>query len=227
VLLDSGSELSERCVQALGLARSPSRILVTGISSIQAETTRGCSTLDLQSRISDYTMKVWTVFTGQKMFDNQGNIIAISTIFGWVIISIVTAGCSSTTTMHMSIDIDASLQRFWELEDVNQKFHGKPEDDKVEQHFVKTHTRDSKRRCIVELPFKNSKEQVSDTLQGALTIFSGVGRRLMRDYLQLRHMRDPEDIYERPSFYLPHHSLITQKLLVVFDGSHKDGVDEP
>jgi len=44
VLLDSGSELSyisERCVQALGLVRSPSRILVTGISSI------------LQSRISD------------------------------------------------------------------------------------------------------------------------------------------------------------------------------
>jgi len=39
---------------------------------------------------SDY---VWTVFTGQKMFDNQGNIIAISTIFGWVITSIVTTGC--------------------------------------------------------------------------------------------------------------------------------------
>jgi len=39
VLLGSGSELSyisERCVQALGLARSPSRIWVTGISSIKA-----------------------------------------------------------------------------------------------------------------------------------------------------------------------------------------------
>jgi len=54
---------------------------------------------------SDY---VWTVFTGQKMFDNQGNIIAISTIFGWVITSIVTTGCSSTTTMHTAIDIDAT-----------------------------------------------------------------------------------------------------------------------
>jgi len=158
VLLDSGSELSyisERCVQALGLARSPSRILVTGISSIKAETTRGCSTLDLQSRISDHTMKVrahvlskitstlarhdiaasalkafagfeladsdyqslapvdillgsdyvWTVFTGQKMFDNQGNIIAISTIFGWVIASIVTTGCSSATKMHTAIEL--------------------------------------------------------------------------------------------------------------------------
>jgi len=69
------------------------------------------------------------------MFDNQGNIIAILTIFGWVIISIVITGCSSTTTMHTAIDIDASLRRFWELEDVNQEFHGKPEDDEVEQHF--------------------------------------------------------------------------------------------
>ncbi|XP_070855415.1 uncharacterized protein [Drosophila suzukii] len=260
VLLDSGSELSyisERCVQALGLARSPSRILVTGISSIKAETTRGCSTLDLQSRISDHTMKVrvhvlskitstlarhdiaapalkafagfeladsdyqslapvdillgsdyvWTVFTGQKMFDNQGNIIAISTIFGWFITSIVTTGCSSTTTMHTAIDIDESLRRFWELEDVNQEFHGKPEDDEVEQQFE------------------------------ALTRFRGVERRLrkdpnlhsqyvhfMRDYLQLGHMRElsPEDIDEKPSFYLPHHSVITQKLRVVFDSSFKD-----
>jgi len=31
---------------------------------------------------------VWTVFTGQKMLDNQGKIIAISTIFVWVITSI-------------------------------------------------------------------------------------------------------------------------------------------
>jgi len=63
------------------------------------------------------------------MFDNQGNIIAISTIFGWVITSIVTIGCSSKTTMQTAIDINASLRRFWELEDVNQEFHGKPEDD--------------------------------------------------------------------------------------------------
>jgi len=60
--------------------------------------------------------------------------------------------------MHTAIDIDASLRRFWELEDVNQELHGKPEDDEVEQHFLKTHTWDSKGLYIVELPFKNSKD---------------------------------------------------------------------
>ncbi|XP_044251340.1 uncharacterized protein [Drosophila takahashii] len=171
------------------------------------------------------------------MFDIQGNIIVISTIFGWVITSIVTTGCSSTTTMHSAIDIDSTLRRFWKLEDVNQEFHGKPEDDEVEQHFMKTHTRDSKGRYIVELPFKNSNEQFSDTLQGALARFRCVERRLkkdpdlhsqyvqfMREHLQLGHMRElsPGDIDKGKSFYLPHHPVITQKLRVVFDGSFKD-----
>jgi len=46
----------------------------------------------------------------------------------------------------------------------------------------------------------------------------------MREYLQLGHMRElsPEEIDKRPSFYLPHHPVITQKLRVVFDGSFKD-----
>ncbi|XP_052855138.1 uncharacterized protein LOC128263901 [Drosophila gunungcola] len=124
---------------------------------------------------------VWTVFTGKKLFDSQGKIIAISTIFGWVITSIVTTGSSSTTTMNTAIDIDASLRRFWELEDVNQQLHRKPENDEVEQHFLKTHTRDPKWRYIVELPFKDPNKQFSDTLQGALARFNEVERRLMQD----------------------------------------------
>jgi len=104
--------------------------------------------------------------------------------------------------MHTAIDIDASLRRFWELEDVNQEFHGDPEDDEVEQHFVKAHSQDSKARYIVDLSFKYSEEQFSDTLQGALTRFRGVDRRLkkdpnlhsqyvqfMRDYFQLGPMQ--------------------------------------
>ncbi len=55
LLLDRGSELSyvsEPCIQTLGLARTLSRILVTGISSIKADTIRGCSTICIQSCIS-------------------------------------------------------------------------------------------------------------------------------------------------------------------------------
>jgi len=61
VLLDSGSELSyisERCVNALGLARSSSRILVSGISSGKAETTRGLEMLHNNSMVSLLTIVV-------------------------------------------------------------------------------------------------------------------------------------------------------------------------
>jgi len=64
--------------------------------------------------------------------------------------------------MHTAIDIDASLRRFWELEEVNQEFHGKPEDNEVEQHFVKTHTRDSKGR-------RTSVQKLQGTVFGYFT----------------------------------------------------------
>ncbi|XP_052855109.1 uncharacterized protein LOC128263876 [Drosophila gunungcola] len=123
--------------------------------------------------------------------------------------------------MHTAIDIDASLRRIWEP-DVNQELHRKPENDEVEQQFLKTHTRDPKGRHIVELPFKDPNKQFSDTLQGALARFNGVERRLMQDpnlrsqyvkfmheYLNLDHMQElsPEDIDKKPNFYLPHHPI--------------------
>ncbi|KAL7724934.1 hypothetical protein ACLKA6_007538 [Drosophila palustris] len=280
VLLDSGSELSyisERCIQALGIARTPSRILVSGISSINADATRGCSKLHIKSRISDDTMEVkahvlskitstlarhdieahalkifdgfqladssyrslapidillgsdhvWAVFTGKKMFDREGNIIAISSIFGWVITAIKTGGSSTAATLHTTIDIDSSLKRFWELEEVNNKGYKEPDDEGVEQHFLDTHTRDTNGKYIVQLPFKTEHQQFADTLQGSLSRFKAVERRLqrdrnlqtqylqfMRDYEDLGHMRElaPEEIDIGQTYYLPHHPVITQKL---------------
>ncbi|XP_044249598.1 uncharacterized protein [Drosophila takahashii] len=162
LLLDTGSELSyvsERCIQALGLTRSASRILVTGISSVKADTTRGCSTLHIKSRISGDQLvvyahvlgritsslerqnidasalkvfkdlqladtkfntnspvdillgseHVWSVFTGRKMYDNKGNLIAISWVFGWVITSSSPSNAIALTT---TVDIGATLQKF-------------------------------------------------------------------------------------------------------------------
>ncbi|KAH8356660.1 hypothetical protein KR084_009591, partial [Drosophila pseudotakahashii] len=158
LLLDTGSELSyvsERCIQALGLTRSASRILVTGISSVKADTTRGCSTLHIKSRISEDHLvvyahvlgritsslerqnidasalkvfkdlqladtefntnspvdillgseHVWSVFTGRKIYDNKGNLIAISSVFGWVITSLITSIPSNAIALTTTVDI--------------------------------------------------------------------------------------------------------------------------
>ncbi|XP_044573300.1 uncharacterized protein LOC123257613 [Drosophila ananassae] len=281
LLLDTGSELSyisERCIQTLGLARTPSRILVTGISSIKADTTRGCSTIRIQSRIlqdqlvvqahvlgritsslerqaidesalrvfndlqladSQFSTNapidillgsepVWSVITVRKIYDNKGKLIAISSIFGWVITSLLSSRACSATALTTTIDIDAYLRRFWELESIQRKAEVQPEDEEVEKHFLATHTRDEQGKYIVELPFKVSETQFADTLQGALQRFKSVERRLaqneqlrndyvkfMRVYQELGHMREilPSEIPK---------GLLGRKLRVVFDGSYQD-----
>ncbi|XP_044570437.1 uncharacterized protein LOC123257066 [Drosophila ananassae] len=290
LLLDTGSELSyisERCIQTLGLARTPSRILVTGISSTKADTTRGCSTISIQSRISQDQLvvqahvlgkitsslerqtidasvlrvfndlqladsqfstnapidillgseHVWSVITGRKIYDDKGKLIAISSIFGWVITSLLSSRACSATALTTTIDIDAYLRRFWELESIQRKAEVQPEDEEVEKHFLATHTRDEQGKYIVELPFKVSETQFADTLQGALQRFKSVERRLaqnqqlrndyvkfMREYQELGHMREisPTEIPKGRNFYLPHHPVLGRKLRVVFDGSYQD-----
>ncbi|XP_044573411.1 uncharacterized protein LOC123257655 [Drosophila ananassae] len=273
LLLDTGSELSyisERCIQTLGLARTPSRILITGISSTKADTTRGCSTISIQSRISQDQLvvqahvlgkitsslerqaidasalrgfndlqladsqfstnapidillgseHVWSVITGRKIYDDKGKLIAISSIFGWVITSLLSSRACSATALTTTIDIDAYLRRFWELESIQRKAEVQPEDEEVEKHFLATHTRDKQ-----------------DTLQGAQQRFKSVERRLaqnqqlrndyvkfMREYQELGYIREipPSEIPKGRNFYLPHHPVLGRKLRVVFDASYQD-----
>ncbi|XP_068140060.1 uncharacterized protein [Drosophila tropicalis] len=286
----TGSELSyvsERCIQALGLPRSASSILVTGISSVQADTTRGSSTLqikskysnnhltvqahvlgkitstlerqnidasaldvfsDLQLADSEFTTNapidvllggehVWSAITGKKLYDNTGKLIAISSIFGWVISSITMPQANNTFALTSYIDVNGSLQRFWELEDISSTTKLEPDDEQVEKHFLATHTRDEKGKYIVELPFKVTNPEFGDTLQGALNCFQSVERRLhqdanlrakyvnfMREYFDLGHMRElpPNKVNIGQRFYLPHHPVLGRQLRVVFDGSFCD-----
>ncbi|XP_043064457.1 uncharacterized protein LOC122320328 [Drosophila ficusphila] len=291
VLLDSGSELSyvsERCINALGLARSPSRILVSGISSVKAETTRGLATLHIKSMVSLHTIvvaahvlgkitstlqrddidetalriydglqladtsfntsspvdillgneQIWSVLSGDKKYDTDGNIIAISSIFGWIITSVAMPQPLTANTLMTTVDINASLQRFWEIEDNTEHTQRDPAHEKVEQHFLTTHSRDPDGKYIVELPFKHECQEFGDTLQGAVSRFYAVERRLQRDmelrklyskfmseYLSLGHMRKlpPEECNtSAKTFYMPHHPVLGKKLRVVFDGSYED-----
>ncbi|XP_070075668.1 uncharacterized protein [Drosophila takahashii] len=137
-----------------------------------------------------------------------------------------------------TVDINASLQRFWEIEDNTDHKQQDPSHEKVEQHFLTTHSRDPNGKYIVELPFKHESQDFGDSLQGAVSRFYAVERRLQRDmelrkqyskfmkeYLSLGHMRTlaPEECNTSgKTFYMPHHPVLGKKLRVVFDGSFED-----
>ena len=292
VLLDCASELSyvtERCRQVLGLSCSSSRILVSGITDVQGETTRGCCTTQIKSKVTSYefsarlhvlnkittnlpttTIKplttnqlhglsladpsyhvssaidvllgaeyVWNIFTFDKIYDPTGKTVAISSTLGWVITGSPSKEQKSTNSFVSLMDIDNSLRRFWEIEEVHNSLMTDPENEAVENHFSKTHSRSIDGKYIVRLPFKTNPTKFGETFHGALSRFNSVEKRLlrndelrkqytlfMREYEALGHMRElqPHEISDPNNsvFYLPHHPVIGKKLRVVFDGSFKD-----
>ncbi|XP_070075685.1 uncharacterized protein [Drosophila takahashii] len=180
--------------------------------------------------------QIWSVLSGDKKYDADGNIIAISSIFGWIITSVEMPHLLTANTLVTTVDINASLQRFWEIEDNTDHTQQDPSPEKVEQHFLTTHSRDPDGKYTVE--FKPRKPRVGDSLQGAVSRFYAVERRLQRDmelrkqyskimkeYLSLGHMRKlaPEECNtSAKTFYMPHHPVLGKKLRVVFDGSFED-----
>jgi len=141
LLLDTGSKLSYvsvRCIQALGLTLSASRIsddrlviyahVLGKITSSLERQNIDSSTFevfkDLQLADSHFNANtpvdillesehVWSVFTGRK-----GNLIAISSVLGWLITSLITSNASYSIALTTTLDIDYTLQKFWKLENV-------------------------------------------------------------------------------------------------------------
>jgi len=95
------------------------------------------------------------------MYDNKGNLIAISSVFGWVITLLITSNASNAIPLTTTMDIDNTLQKFRELENVQSKTKLEPQDDQVEKHFLATHSRDENGKYVIELPFNLRSEKLN------------------------------------------------------------------
>lgn len=137
--------------------------------------------------------------------------------------------------------LDRTLQRFWELEDLQSSTSKlKPEDQFCEQLFRDTHTRNSEGRYEVRLPLKPGLPSLgSETRRMAIGSLSNTYRRLARDpdlahsyqkfmeeYERLGHMtRVPHaEIHRYDAWYMPHFAVrqVSDSVLktrVVFDGA--------
>lgn len=190
--------------------------MLSGISSVKAETTHGNSFLHIKSRTSqdsidaqvhilgritlslprstitncvrntistvplagpsfyrslpiDILLKAdygWNILTINKLLDVKGNVLAIFTIFGWAVTSVISSRHQHVSSSLLTlVDIDQSLRGFWEIE----KCNAHTVQDDVEQHLQDTHRRHADGRYIVELPFKEENAKFDDTHKGALT----------------------------------------------------------
>lgn len=177
----------------------------------------------------------------------QGAPVAQNTTLGWILSGQVGAHAQpniSCTLVSMHTQVDQLLRSFWELESEpsnNSKILS-PEEQRCEEIYQATTTRDEFGRYIVRLPFRDEKPACVDGGSRAIALkrFHSLERRLQRDhhlkteytkvfheYRELKHMEQLSARESRENgLYLPHHAVVrddkdTTKVRIVFDASCK------
>ncbi|XP_014366619.2 uncharacterized protein LOC106717302 [Papilio machaon] len=173
------------------------------------------------------------------------SLVALNSRLGWLVSGEVTqSGHQShkVVVMHTQVEVDQLLRQFWEINEdsPNVKPLSRAE-MQCEEHFKKTHTRNTDGRYEVRLPFKdedapnlgNSRQLALKRLHQMENKFKRRPEfheeycKFMRQYESLGHMEIvPETEKKNRAYYLPHHAILrasslTTKLRVVFDGSAK------
>ncbi|XP_011859306.1 PREDICTED: uncharacterized protein LOC105556806 [Vollenhovia emeryi] len=171
--------------------------------------------------------------------------IAQLSIFGWLVLGPVNREATRTSTHQASTQVNEDalnelLTKFWVQEEVPTHDVNRltPDEQRCEEHFKATHSRDSSGRYVVRIPLKSPADLLGDSYHVAHQCLKGLRRRFSRDvnyqrlyqqfmmdYETLNHMTKASSISSRRShFYLPHHGVLkpdstTTKLRVVFNGS--------
>lgn len=174
-------------------------------------------------------------------------LLAQNTVFGWVISGKLkcNSNSSNVNTYHIrksENNIDSTLKRFWQLEDLPQRDELLTEEEEFcEMHFQRTYSINENGRFIVKLPIIDVNKKLGDSRPLAISRLFSIERKFamdqcfeeqykafMSNYIELNHMI-PISSYDKHSsdsqiYYLPHHAVlkpdnISTKLRVVFDGS--------
>ncbi|XP_045446031.1 uncharacterized protein LOC123654111 [Melitaea cinxia] len=181
----------------------------------------------------------------------DNGVIAQNTSIGWILSGAINrsndSSCrthSNIAVMHAQMKEDEILKRFWEIEEkINNKKMLTPDEQKCEEFYKTTTSRQEDGRYVVRLPFRIEDPQFENTRAIAEMKFKSLEKRLQKnkklkqqytdvinEYLQLDHMRlvKEGDNKKKVAVYLPHHAVIrndktTTKVRVVFNASEKYG----
>lgn len=181
--------------------------------------------------------------------------IALQSKLGWVLYGEAKADTSNNhrTCFHVSSEDHLSnvLQKFWNIEDVSSDTPLSKDDERCEQIFAETHTRNPDGRYTVNIPFRTYPPSLGSSRDRAVSRFLQTERKLnsnpnlreeyskcINEYIKLGHMQLtsssedqhcsilPNGLQSYSSYYLPHHAVVkedstTTKTRVVFDASCK------
>ncbi|GFV70308.1 integrase catalytic domain-containing protein [Trichonephila clavipes] len=157
-------------------------------------------------------------------FKTEGsNVIFQNTVFGFIVSGSTSSdvkGKEHCGFIQAADNLEHSIKKFWEIENVeidSVKTRGL---DTCEDHFKNTHSRDDQGRYTVAMPLKEDPSCLGESRQPAIQRLNSLGKRLSRnkeylslyekflqEYEDLGHMRKFKEDGSGVSFYMPHHGV--------------------
>lgn len=168
-----------------------------------------------------------------------GTPVGIHTIFGLVLTGPVSCEVNnphSQVSLLTTLDLNESIERFWQQEEVSPKLLSDPLDSKAEDYFLNTTSRTVEGRYMVRLPFSDNVDDLGSNRLSSIKRLNYLSSKLERqpelkqqytefieDYISSGHMSIAPS---QSNYVIPHHAVFktstTTKLRVVYDASAKD-----
>lgn len=152
----------------------------------------------------------WTLLRSGRYGLGQQRPILQETAMGWIVSGPMPFLSEKTVSffckVDKDVDIDSSLTKFWELEDIPSIKLLTKEEEFCESHFVKNTTRDDSGRFVVRIPFKNDPNHLGESSEIAKRRFFSLERKLaVNSPLKERYLEFMEK-YEDLDHMSPVHS---------------------
>ncbi|XP_062535030.1 uncharacterized protein LOC134204219 [Armigeres subalbatus] len=179
---------------------------------------------------------------GTRIEQDQQHLL-VESVFGWIVVGRnLISPVVEPVACHVSVSdpLHDAIERFWKMEEINNKPNYSVEEQQCETHFVENVTRNSEGRYMVRLPrHPDFDHMLGETKAVAMRQYHSLEKRLERDpnlkqeyqnfldeYLSLGHLRIVSANEPEPPqvSYIPHHPVVkesstTTKVRVVFNGS--------
>ncbi|XP_011694053.1 PREDICTED: uncharacterized protein LOC105453629 [Wasmannia auropunctata] len=182
----------------------------------------------------------WSLLCIGQLKTGDGRLTMQKTKLGWIAVGPWRGAVSKSIKCNLSraVDIDKSLTKFWEIEEIEGERAWSEEEKDCEKHFLENTYRNTDGRFVVSIPFKEDVSKLGESKSIACKRFLSLERKLTRnpvlkdqyvaflvEYERLGHMcKVSEEATHNTSYYLPHHCVVkndssTTKVRVVFDAS--------
>ncbi|XP_029163718.1 uncharacterized protein LOC114936567 [Nylanderia fulva] len=187
----------------------------------------------------------WELMCMRQIRSAENTPIFQETLLGWIIFGAIPIDDKKQRNNEVycglsTCALQQQLEKFWTIEEVKVPPHCSSKEKQCEEHFISTR-RDIDGRFIVQLPLKDTAENLGESYIIAEKRFKALERKLerqselkaqyhefMAEYLKLHHISEVqiEEKHNKPAYYIPHHAVTkedstTTKLRVVFDASCK------